>query len=152
MKPTFFERLTGGINTNNSDENSDFEEYKTTPQKTNEWMEESNDEGELAIDVHQTHDSIILKAMIAGVKPDNLEIDITRDMITIKGTRHNEKEVTEENYFHKELYWGSFSRTVLLPQEIEPEEATATEKHGLLVISLPKIDRAKSRKVKVKSN
>ncbi len=152
MKPTFFERLTGGISTNNSDEDSDFEEDKIKSQKTNEWMEENNDEGELAIDVHQTHDSIILKAMIAGVKPDNLDIDITRDMVTIKGTRHNEKEVSEENYFYKELYWGSFSRTILLPQEIEPEEATATEKHGLLVISLPKIDRAKSRKVKVKSN
>jgi len=149
MKPTFFERLTGGVKPDDMEDDFDNEEESS---KTNGWMEENNDEGELAIDVHQTADAIILKAMIAGVKPDDLEVSITRDMVTIKGTRHDEREVVEDDYFYKELYWGSFSRTILLPQEIEPDEAEAVEKHGLLIISLPKIDRAKSRQVKVKSN
>jgi len=152
MKTSFFERLTGGVKSDNTEDELGMEDNVEESSKTNGWMNEENDEGELAIDVHQTADAIILKAMIAGVKPDDLEVDITRDMVTIKGTRHDEKEVVEDDYFYKELYWGSFSRTILLPQEIEPEEAEAIEKHGLLIINLPKIDRAKSRKVKVKSN
>jgi len=152
MKTSFFERLTGGVKSDNIEDELNMEDNIEESSKINDWMDEDNDEGELAIDVHQTPDAIILKAMIAGVKPDDLEVDITRDMVTIKGTRHDEKEVVEDDYFYKELYWGSFSRTILLPQEIEPEEADAIEKHGLLIITLPKIDRAKSRKVKVKSN
>ncbi len=150
MKQSFFERLTGGIQADETEDGFDVEDNSKESQES-DWIEESNGEGELAIDVHQTPDTIVLKAMIAGVKPEDLDVDITRDMVTIKGTRNDEKEIAEDDYFYKELYWGSFSRTVLLPQEIEPDEAEASEKHGLLTITLPKINRAKSKKVKVKS-
>jgi len=146
-KPSFFERLTGGVPAD--DDNIDLQE------KQEDWIdevEESTGEGELSVDMYQTPDKIIVEAMIAGVKPEDLDVHITRDMVTIKGNRSESKTIEEENYFHKELYWGSFSRTILLPQEIEPEEAEATEKHGLLMITLPKIDRGKSHKVKVKSS
>jgi len=89
--------------------------------------------------------------MVAGVQPDNLSITITRDMITIRGKREENKSVTDENYFVQELYWGSFSRTISLPEEVDPEEAEAIEKHGLLIIRLPKINKNKETRLKVKS-
>ena len=117
----------------------------------NGWMEEENEEMELTVDVYQTPTDIILQTMVAGVKPEDLELTITRDMITIKGQREENRNVDEENYFLKELYWGKFSRTVLLPQEVEPEEVEATERHGLLTIRIQKVDKEKRNSIKVKS-
>jgi HSP20 family protein len=153
-KRSFFERITGGIDLDDTelDEVVDSKELTKDNKKSNDWMEEDNEEGQLTVDVFQTPDEIILKTMIAGVKPDNLEVQITREMVTIKGKRQEEHNAMEEDYFYKELYWGSFSRTILLPQEIDPEEAEAVEKHGLLTIRLPKIDKKKTQKLKVKSS
>lgn len=156
-KRSFFERLTGIGNE---------EETVTVPlqtptrpqagevlnaQKKNDWVEESAGEGELAVDVYQSGEDIIIKAMVAGVRPDNLDIAITRDMVTIKGKREASDEVSEENFFFRELYWGSFSRTILLPQEVEAEEAEAMERNGLLTIKLPRIDKGRQMKLKVKT-
>ena len=94
----------------------------------------------------------MIKTMVAGVRPEDLDISITRDMVTIRGKREGERTVNEPDYFHKELYWGTFSRTILLPQEVEVEEAEAIEKHGLLIIRLPKLNKNKQAKLKVKMN
>jgi|SRR3989344_6602 len=155
-KRSFFERLTGSVSLDEYDDS--FEEEPLAPQGRGVRAEgrdlgsflEEESEGQLSVDVYQTPDHIIIKAVVAGVRPDNLDVSITRDMVTIKGKREEQKEVTEENYFYKELYWGSFSRTVLLPQEIEVDEAEATEKHGVLIIKLPKIDKDRETKLKVK--
>ena len=109
-------------------------------------------DGELAIDVHQTPTHIIIKAMIAGVRPEDLDISITRDMVTVRGKRERHTEGSSGDFFFQELYWGSFARTVVLPQEVEIEEAEATEKHGLLTIRLPKVDKGRQAKLKVKSS
>lgn len=109
------------------------------------------EEGELSVDVYQTATEIIIEAMVAGVKPEDLHLSITRDMVTIKGRRDGNTQVTHDDYFYKELYWGSFTRTILLPHEVEIEEAEAVEKHGLLIIRLPKVDKARQQKLKVKS-
>ena len=114
-------------------------------------MEEENEEMELTVDVYQTPTDIIVQTMVAGVKPDDLELTIARDVITIKGKREENRNIDEENYFIKELYWGKFSRTILLPQEVEPEEVEATEKHGLLTIKIQKVDKDKKNSIKVKS-
>ena len=90
--------------------------------------------------------------MVAGVKPDTLDIQISRDMVTIRGTRQSINEVQEEDYYHKELYWGTFSRTILLPAEVEVEEAEAIEEHGMLTLRLPKIDKERRAKLRVKSH
>jgi HSP20 family molecular chaperone IbpA len=108
--------------------------------------------GELAVDVYQTSTHIVIKAMIAGVKPDDLDVSITRDMVTIRGKRERHTEGTAGDFFFQELYWGAFSRTIVLPQEVEIEEAEASEKHGLLVVRLPKLDKGRQAKLKVKSN
>ncbi len=155
-KRSFFERLTGTARI-------DEEEYED-PKKiskagkhekkdddNNTWLEEENEEAELTVDVYQTANDIVVQTMVAGVKPDDLELTIARDMITIRGKREEHRTIDEENYFTKELYWGKFSRTILLPQEVEPEEAEATEKHGLLTIKLQKVDKDKKQNVKVRS-
>ncbi|MBI5817032.1 MAG: Hsp20/alpha crystallin family protein [Candidatus Yonathbacteria bacterium] len=146
-KRSFFERLTGTVAVDGEEEVA-----KTTPKSGhgNTWAPEEADEGQLTVDVYQNGNDIVLQTMVAGVAPENLNISITRDMVTIKGRRDAPSNVSAENYFNKELYWGSFSRTVLLPQEIEPEEAEATQRHGLLTLRLPKVDKEKVREIKVK--
>jgi HSP20 family protein len=152
-KRSFFERLTGGM-TVKEDENDDEKKIivKSEDKNGSGWIEEENEEAELAVDVFQTPTEIIVQTMIAGVKPEDLEITTTREMLTIRGKRQEVRTINEENYFTKELYWGSFSRVILLPQEVEPEETEAIEKHGLLTVRLQKIDKEKKTSVKVKSN
>jgi HSP20 family protein len=163
-KRSFFERLTGSVDTDEYDEFDDQEElYEEEVEhappsrqerpfraERNELFEDEEEEGQLTVDVYQTSDYIVIKSIVAGVVPNDLDISITRDMVTIRGRRDEMREVDDENYFQKELYWGSFSRTILLPAEIEVEEAEAQEKHGLLTIRLPKIDKEKQTKLKVK--
>lgn len=107
--------------------------------------------GELAVDVYQTPDHIVVKALVAGVQPQSIDIALTREMLTITGRREDEREVEDEHYFQRELYWGSFSRTILLPEEIDVDMAEASEKHGILMIRLPKINKKKQTKLKVRS-
>ncbi len=144
-KKSFFERLTGTVKL-------DEEAVEETERPSrNSILEESEEEGELSVDVYQTPDEIVIKTMVAGVRPDDLDVNITRDMVTIKGKREETTDVHNHDYFHKELYWGSFSRTVMLPEEIDVEEAEAVERHGLLIIKLPKVDKSKQNKLRVKS-
>lgn len=179
-KKSFFERLAGSISVEDEDEQVDFspeEDVKeeavsikrsgvrqVTPisrTKITHAVESDEDdkdedqpdleEGELSVDVYQTTSEIIIEAMVAGVKPEDLHLSITRDMVTIKGRRDGNTQITHDDYFYKELYWGTFTRTILLPHEVEIEEAEAVEKHGLLIIRLPKVDKARQTKLKVKS-
>lgn len=107
--------------------------------------------GELAVDVYQTPDAIVVKALIAGVHPNSIDVALTREMLTISGTREDEREVDEEHYFQRELYWGSFSRTILLPEEVDVDLAEASERHGVLMIRLPKVNKKRQAKLKVRS-
>lgn len=153
---SFFERLTGTVHVDSFDEESDNSQPFAINEKENDdeksdWIEEEAEAGQLTVDVYNTPNEIVIKAIVAGVKPDVLDISITRDMVTIRGEREEHKEVNEDDYYYKELYWGSFVRTVLLPQEVEVEDAVANEKNGLLTIRLPKIDKDKQTKLKVKA-
>jgi HSP20 family protein len=143
-KKSFFERLTGTVKL-------DDEAMADPSESRSNIMDDSEEEGQLTVDVHQTPDEIVIKTMVAGVRPEDLDINITRDMVTIRGKRETSVEIEDSDYFHRELYWGTFSRTVMLPEEIEVEEAEAVERHGLLTIKLPKVDKAKQNKLRVKS-
>ncbi len=147
-KRSFFERLTGSVN---MDEDEVFEDEEETVYET-ESEEPLESEGQLGVDVYETPQSIVIKAMIAGVRPESLDISLSREIITIRGHREAVDHVHEDDYFLRELYWGSFSRTIVLPQEIEMDEAEALEEHGLLTLTLPKIDKEKQRTLYVKSN
>ncbi|MEA1929658.1 MAG: Hsp20/alpha crystallin family protein [Patescibacteria group bacterium] len=148
-KRSFFERLTGSVALDGDELELDISSEETTDQPT--WKDEAEEEGELAVDVYQTPSEIIIRAMVAGVKPEDLDVNITREMVTIRGRREVTREVNTEDYFQRELYWGSFTRAISLPTEIEVEEAEAIEKHGLLTLRLPKIDKQKNQSLKVKS-
>ncbi len=146
-KRSFFERLTGSISL---PDEVDIE-IETNP-KANNWIAETPEEGELSVDVFQNQNEIVIKTMVAGVKPEDLDVAISRDMVTVKGKRENERTVADDDYFHRELYWGTFSRTVVLPQEIDVDAAEAIEKHGLLIIKLPKLDKNRQTRLKVRGN
>ena len=118
---------------------------------TANWMDTADDEAELTVDVYQMPDMIVIKTMVAGVHPEDLDISISRDEVTIRGHREEERVASDEDFFVRELYWGTFSRTVTLPEEIDVEEAEAVEKHGLLILKLPKFDKSKHAKLKVKT-
>lgn len=159
-KPSFLERLTGSVKLDSSHDDSFGEQEKDElmdgqlPHEQGAWPENLEDpqEGELPIDMYQTRDTIVIRALVAGVSPEDLDIAITRDMVTLKGQREEVQEAPDEDYYHRELFWGSFSRTILLPEEIIIDEAEAKEKHGLLVITLPKLDKERSAKLAVKSH
>ena len=135
----------------NEDEDEE-EEEEDEPETQDEKEEEVKEEdGELAVDVYENENEIFVQAMIAGVETEDMDVSITRDMVTVKGKRQNVADVPDENYYNKELYWGRFSRKILLPEEIDPEKSEAIEKHGLLILRLPKLNKKKSQKLEVKA-
>lgn len=145
MKRSFFERLTGSVSVPE-------ETNQEMDQREESWINNQPEEGELNVDVYQNQNEIVIKTMVAGVKPEDLDVAISRDMVTIKGKRESEKMIADDDYFHKELYWGSFSRTIVLPQEIDVDAAEAIEKHGLLIIKLPKLDKNRQTRLRVRGN
>jgi HSP20 family protein len=105
-----------------------------------EWLnyEEPETEGQLAIDVFQTNKKIIIKSTIAGVRPEDLKISLHNDLLTIKGKRSIKEEVKEEDYLYRECYWGSFSRSIILPAEVDNKQVEAELESGVLTITLHK--------------
>jgi HSP20 family protein len=155
-KRSFFERITGSISVNDTDQFEDEAPLKKKPliNHDDEWLstdEEIEETGELAIDVYQTPTDVVVQAMIAGVKPENININIARQSITIEGRRERQTESSGDGYVKRELYWGSFARTIDLPSEVEPDNAEAFEKHGLLTIKIPRIDKDRIQKVKIRT-
>jgi HSP20 family protein len=154
-KRSFFERLTGTIRAEDREPYMANEKNSRNARNGNNdlspWTEdETEQEGELSVDVYQTPEMIVVKSMIAGVRPEDLDISITRSLVTIRGKREEERVAHDNDFFARELYWGSFSRTIQLPEEIDVDEAEAIEKHGLLILRLPKLDKKKQSKLKVR--
>jgi len=151
-KGSFFERLTGTINIDQDSEEKSVPVEKGSEKEDDDLLDEDVQDAQLAVEVYQTPTDIVIKTIVAGVRPDDLDVSITRDMVTIRGKREGTRSVEDDDYYYQELYWGSFSRSITLPQEVEVEDAEAVEKHGLLIITLPKIDRNKKTKLKIKSH
>lgn len=152
-KQSFFQRLTGTVNTDDEyafDDDAD-ERSSGRGGRMGVLAEEKEQDAELAVDVSQTPNEIIIKTMVAGVNPEELEVSISQEMVIIKGSRRQSYEMEDKDFFHKELYWGSFARTILLPGEVRSEEAIAELKHGLLTIRLPKIDKQRQTKLRIKT-
>jgi len=176
MAKSFFEKLTGApIEDNNKNdeiieetENTfkpEISEKRTTKKaaksvkkieaeidekEEKDWLgAASEEEGQLTIDVYQTPSDIVIKSTVAGVKPEDIDISITNDMVTVRGKRRKEEEVNTEDYYYQELYWGTFSRSVILPVEVDADRAKADIKSGILTIKLPKSEKIKTKKIKV---
>jgi HSP20 family molecular chaperone IbpA len=110
-----------------------------------------NLQAELLIDAYQTNDDIVVRAFIAGVIDTNLFISTTCGEVTIEGKREPPENISGSNCLQQELYWGEFLRTIVLPEEIDIEEAEASIQYGLLTIKLPKLNKKASRIIKIKS-
>lgn len=153
-KRSFFERLTGSVKI---DENTAQTHMKprnigvSSVSVAAATQPEAEEDAQLTVDVWQTPDEIVVQSIVAGVKPEDLDVSISQDSITLSGKRERAREVAGSDYFYQELYWGSFSRSVLLPQEIDPDDSEATIKNGLVTIRLPKLDKTKIQKLKIKN-
>lgn len=133
------------------DEEEDEDEDEVMKDKELNNEESESEEGQLAIDVYETDDDFVIQSTIAGVKAEDLDISIEDDMVTIRGERQHEEEKKEKGkYYYKECYWGSFSRQVILPEEVEGSKAQASMKDGVLTLKIPKIKKTKKRKISVK--
>lgn len=168
IKRSFLERLTGSRKI----EPEEYDSEESVPTITNLYKEEETEmimsaspqknmpeenilstagsEGQLTIDVYQTENDVVIKSTIAGVKPEDLDVSINNDMITIRGERKKEEDVSEENYYYQECYWGNFSRSVILPVDVLAEKIEASMKNGILTIRLPKSDTTKTKKIQVR--
>lgn len=166
-KRSFFERLSGSVSTP-ADEYDSFDDDLPLPNAAiagspakdapgaparsgAEPLDANAAEGQLPVDVHQTPNEIVIRAFVAGVRPDELSVSISRDMVIIEGSREERDRIVESDYFTRELFWGSFSRTILLPQEVDVENSSANSKDGLLTLILPKLDKARQTKLRVKA-
>jgi len=164
---SFFERLTGSVSADDEEreiihereifhpaiKDKSTKAEKERLEKTEEkgdWLAEE-EEGQLAVDMFQTANEIIIQAVVAGVKQDEIDVSITQDMVTIQGKRQRQRETSGDDYYYQELYWGGFSRSVLLPQEVDSDASEATLKNGLLTIKMPKIDKNRIQKLRVKN-
>ena len=107
------------------------------------------DEGQLSVDVFRQGETLVIRSTVAGADPDNLDISFHGDLLTIRGKRESEHEIDEENWFYRECYWGTFSRSVVLPYDVSPEKAEASLKNGVLEIRIP-IATAGQKSIKVK--
>lgn len=115
-------------------------------------IEEDHSDGQLPVDVYQTANEIVIRTFVAGVRPDELNVSISRDMVVIEGSRDERDSIADSEYFTRELFWGSFSRTILLPQEVDVDNCSAGAKDGLLTLILPKMDKTRQTKLKVKAS
>src|SRR3989344_4578568 len=139
-KRSLFKLVTGG----EEDDETKSSAMTMNEEKSEDWMEP---EGNLTVDVYQSGDDIVIVSTIAGVTATDLDITITTDMVTIRGERQMHESVNPEDYYYQELYWGPFSRSVVLPQEIDTENAKAQLKDGILTVRLPKLERSRTKKL-----
>lgn len=157
------EELDEGEDYSDEDQSQDGEDYEEAPEEApvkpasvstpiskqdEDWM--TDYEGALNIDMYQTKDNVIIKSTIAGVRPDDIDITVANDMVTIQGSRSREEKIHDDDYFYQECYWGGFSRSVIVPVDIDSEHIEADLKDGILTIIIPKAAKAKTKKVKVK--
>ena len=114
-------------------------EVNYDPADLYEEEEDLEEDGQLAVDVFQDKKNVIIKSTIAGVEPEDIDITFDNDMITIRGKRKKDLSIEEGDYFYQECYWGGFSRSIILPVDVEEDKIEATIKNGILKVILPKI-------------
>jgi len=130
--------------------NADLGDHAGQNQHNDGWLNDDYEEGQLSVDVYQTNKAIVVKSTIAGVKSADIDISLNNDMLTIRGRREQQNDVPEEDYLYRECYWGSFSRSIILPIEIEAEKVEAALENGVLTVTLPKARISKQISIKVK--
>lgn len=159
-KRSFFDRLSGSIPV----DEYEFEDETSAPYPVHRPAAapvsashfpassyEDSAEGQLPVDVYQTDSEVIIRAFVAGIRPDDVNISISRDTVVIDGVREEREQVVDSDYIKRELFWGSFATTINLPHEIDVDAAAASAKDGLLTLVLPRLDKSRQTKLKVKA-
>lgn len=145
--PSFFEKLTGF---RKEQEAKSVPPGESAAEEGRDWMDD-NTEGQLSVDVYATDDEIVVKSTIAGVKPEDVDVSINNDMLTIRGQRQKEEEEEGRDYYYQECYWGSFSRSIILPVEVDADKVSASLKNGILTVRIPLSAKAKNVSVQIKN-
>lgn len=107
--------------------------------------------GQLSLDIYQTDKEIVILAPIAGVGKDNINISITDEVLVIKGARPSKEQIPENCYYTKECFWGDFSRSIVLPEEADPQNASASFENSVLEIKIPKKEIERTKIIKIKA-
>jgi HSP20 family protein len=107
---------------------------------------------EPSLDVYETANEVVVKAALPGIKPEDVDITLTGEMLTITGETKEETEQKDKNYIRRERRYGSFSRSVALPEGLEGDKAEAKFENGVLTLSIPKSEQVKPKKIQVKTN
>ena len=113
------------------------------------WRWDGEREASPALDVYTTQEAVVARVALPGVRPEDVDVSIADDTVTIRGSFEEQKETTEAGYLHRELSRGTFSRSFALPTAVKAESAVATFKDGLLSLTMPKTEEVKPRHVKV---
>jgi HSP20 family protein len=165
-KKSFFSKLFDTVRLQDNDDEVVDEEYNVheyDPEAEGGFVEDEDDEpskaeihpedleGELGIDMYETHNAVVIRAITAGVKLSDIDINITREHVSIRGTRTQSHRIDPEDFVTQEIYWGAFSREVALPCEVDIDEVEAIEDHGLLTVTMPKLNKNRRTVVKVRS-
>ncbi|HSX45279.1 MAG TPA: Hsp20/alpha crystallin family protein [Candidatus Saccharimonadales bacterium] len=116
---------------------------------SDEWDEEEAVPGQLAVDVYETKEKLVVKARTAGVNKSELDVSIADNTLSIRGTLSAGNEEDVENYFVQECYWGEFSRSIALPVPVKEDEIEAVLKDGVLTISFAKVKQDSVKKIQV---
>jgi HSP20 family protein len=107
--------------------------------------------GSIPIDMYQTENNVIVKATLPGIKPEEVDVSVSGDTLTIKAERKEEKETKEKNYVHKENRYGMITRSIILPVDVKADIAEASFDNGVLTLSLPKSEKEKPKQIKVQA-
>lgn len=142
-KKSFFEKII-----KSTDDRTDLKEISVgeTAEKA---MRKSDEEGQLAVDVYEISSAIVVESIIGGVKSEDVNISVANDVLTLKGVRERADSAGENNYFVSECFWGPFSRSIILPVEVDTDGVKATMKNGILKVILPKLTGTKTKKIKI---
>ncbi len=119
-----------------------FERRPSRGEEVAEWLP--------SLDVSETKNDYVVKVELPGLEPKDIDISLTNDVLTIKGEKKQEKEEKEENYHLIERSYGSFTRSVRLPSQVQSDKINATFKNGVLKVTLPKTEEAKKKEIKIK--
>lgn len=174
MAKSFFERLTGSVRVSDGGEASEADKPSAPAPKGrkksevsgeerkvihpaglgeerdgSDALEEPVEEGELQVDIYDDASHIVIQTTVAGVKPEDIDISLQEETLTIRGSRRRASEVKDADFYYRELYWGVFSRSIILPEEVDFQKAEAAMKNGLLTVKLPKKDKGE-KKIRVK--
>ncbi|HPX64691.1 MAG TPA: Hsp20/alpha crystallin family protein [bacterium] len=119
--------------------------------ETNDWLPLGSHEGQLSLDIYQTDKDLIIKSTIAGANPNDIQIYLKNDLLTIRGKRNLPADVADADFLFRECYWGPFSRSIILPVEVQADKIKASMDNGVLTIVLPKAPQAKQILIKIKN-